>query len=87
MDLGALVQITAGSLCGDFGDEAKKCALEFARLGVLDIVSSDAHSTGRRQPVVSKGLRILEDEIGAQMVGEIVDNSYKVIGSSLFAQG
>ncbi len=80
IDLGALVQITASSLCGDFGDQARKCALEFARLGALDIVSSDAHSTRMRRPTVSKGLRILEDEIGAQRVDTIIDNSYRVIG-------
>lgn len=80
IDLGVLVQITASSLCGDFGDQARKCALEFARLGALDIVSSDAHSTTRRPPIVSKALRILENEIGAQMVDTIIDNTYKVIG-------
>ena len=85
--LGALVQITASSLCGDFGDQARKCALEFANMGALDIVSSDAHSTGMRRPTVSKGLRILEDEIGAQMVDTIIDNSYKVIGCIVPTQG
>ncbi len=87
IDLGALVQITAGSLCGDFGDQAKKCALEFARLGALDIISSDAHSTGRRRPIVSKALRILENEIGAQMVDTVIDNTYKVIGCIVPTQG
>ena len=80
IDLGAWVQITASSLYGDFGDQAKKCALEFANMGALDIVSSDAHSTTRRRPIVSKALRILEDEIGAQKVDTIIGNSYKVIG-------
>ena len=85
--LGALVQITASSLWGDFGDQARKCALEFARLGALDIVSSDAHSTERRRPIVSKGLRILEDEIGTQMVDTMIDNSYNIIGCNVPTQG
>lgn len=79
-ELGALVQITAGSLCGDFGDKAKKCALEFAKIGVLDIVSSDAHSTRRRCPIVSSGLKVLEAEIGSDKIDEIVQNSYNVVG-------
>ena len=79
-ELGVLVQITAGSLSGDFGEKATKCALDFAKLGVLDIVASDAHSTRRRRPIVSAGLRILEDEIGSDKVNEIIENSYKVIG-------
>lgn len=79
-ELGALVQITAGSLCGDFGDKAKKCALNFAQMGVLDVVSSDAHSTRRRLPIVSSGLKILEAEVGSSIVDDLVKNSYKVVG-------
>jgi protein-tyrosine phosphatase len=79
-ELGALVQITAGSFRGDFGDKAKKCALEFAKMGVLDIVSSDAHSTRRRRPIVSSGLKVLEAEIGSDKIDEIIENSYNVIG-------
>ncbi len=86
-DWGALVQITASSLYGDFGDQAKKCALEFAKMGAIDIVSSDGHSTTRRRPIVSKALRILEDEIGVQRVNAIIDNSYKVIGCIVPTRG
>jgi len=50
-------------------------------MGALDIVSSDAHATKRRRPIVSKALRILEDEIGAQNVDTIIGNSYKIIGN------
>jgi len=79
-ELGVLLQITAGSLCGDFGDKAKKCALDFAEMGVLDIVSTDAHSTRRRRPIVSAGLKILEAELGSDKIDELIENSYKVAG-------
>jgi len=79
--MGALVQVTAGSLAGSFGDSARKCALEFANLDVLHFVSSDSHSTKHRRPVVSKGLSVLEKHIGKEKVEEIVLNSYKVIES------
>jgi len=78
--LGVLVQITASSLCGDFGESAKKCSLDLANMGVIDIVASDAHSSRRRLPIVSEGLKILGDEIGPDEVDRIICNSYKVAG-------
>lgn len=80
VNIGALVQVTAASLCGGFGGGAQKCALEFARLGVLHFVSSDAHSTQHRAPIVSKGLAVLEKNIGEEKVHEIVANTYDVVG-------
>ncbi len=77
--MGALVQVTAGSLCGSFGEAARRCSLEFAELGVLHFVSSDAHSTKHRTPVVSKGLAVLEKNIGSEKVSEIIANTYKVV--------
>ena len=78
--LGVMVQITASSLYGDFGERAKKCSLDLASRGVIDIVASDAHSSRRRLPIVSEGLKILRDEIGPDGVDKIISNSYKVAG-------
>lgn len=79
-ELGTLVQITASSLCGDFGTKAEKCSLDFAKMGVVDVISSDAHSTRRRPPIVSAGLKILEHEIGLEKVNKIIENTYNIIG-------
>lgn len=79
-ELGALVQITASSLCGDFGTKAEKCSLDFAKMGVIDFVSSDAHSTRRRPPIVSDGLKVLESEITLEEIDQIIENSYTIVG-------
>ena len=47
---GAVVQITAGSLLGDFGDHPYEACQEFFRRGLVHLIASDAHSTGRRPP-------------------------------------
>jgi protein-tyrosine phosphatase len=47
---GALTQITAGSLLGDFGAAALAACQEFFRLGLVNLVASDAHSLDRRPP-------------------------------------
>jgi len=80
--MGALVQVTASSLSGGFGDAAKDCAIEFAKLGMLHFVSSDAHSRKQRAPVVSQGLAIIEKKIGKDAVKDLVANTYQIINGS-----
>lgn len=48
VDHGALVQITAASLVGQFGAPARRHALELIRLGLAHAIASDAHDTGSR---------------------------------------
>ena len=50
VDLGAITQITAGSLLGTFGRAALAACDEFYRRGLVHIVASDAHSVDRRPP-------------------------------------
>lgn len=45
---GGLVQITAGSLLGDFGDRARSLAEVLVRSRQVHFVASDAHDTSRR---------------------------------------
>lgn len=47
---GAVVQVTAGSLLGDFGESPRAACEEFFRIGLLHLVASDAHSLARRPP-------------------------------------
>lgn len=80
--MGALVQVTASSLSGGFGDAAKDCAIEFAKLGLLHFVSSDAHSRKHRSPIVSKGLAVIEKKIGKGAVDDLISNTYQIINGS-----
>jgi protein-tyrosine phosphatase len=47
---GAVVQVTAGSLLGDFGEGPALACRELFTRGLLHLVASDAHSLGRRPP-------------------------------------
>jgi len=47
---GALVQVTAGSLLGDFGNGPLAACQEFFRRGLVHLVASDAHSVQNRPP-------------------------------------
>jgi protein-tyrosine phosphatase len=53
---GFLTSVTAGSLGGRFGGEARRFALELARDGLLHNVASDAHDHIDRPPVIAAEL-------------------------------
>ncbi|MCX6556937.1 MAG: hypothetical protein NTW95_05830 [Candidatus Aminicenantes bacterium] len=47
---GALCQINAGSLRGDFGDAARRSAYELLQNNLVHVIASDAHDLERRKP-------------------------------------
>ncbi len=53
---GCLTSVTAGSLGGRFGAEARRFALELARDGLLHNVASDAHDHVHRPPAIAAEL-------------------------------
>jgi protein-tyrosine phosphatase len=50
---GALCQINAGSLRGDFGNAARQSAYELIRGNLVHIIASDAHDLESRKPELS----------------------------------
>jgi protein-tyrosine phosphatase len=48
--VGALCQINAGSLRGDFGPAARQCAYELLHNNLVHVIASDAHDLERRKP-------------------------------------
>ncbi len=50
VDAGALLQLTAMSITGDFGDRARSCAHKLLDRDLAHFISSDSHDTDWRQP-------------------------------------
>jgi len=69
---GALSQITAMSITGDFGTRAKKTSKEILKSGLAHIIATDAHSSTWRPPILSKGVRAAKEIIGE-------DNAIKMV--------
>lgn len=71
---GCYLQITAGSLLGEFGVPARKTAELFLRLGWVSLLASDAHSPGSRPPLLSQAVkrcaRIIGGEASQALVNE-----------------
>lgn len=86
LDLGCLVQVTAGSLTGVFGRRVAKVSQDMVKNRYIQLVASDAHTTGKRSPVLSQAVaqisRLLGKEMAVAMVTTIPE---KIIsGASVF---
>ncbi|MDH3346980.1 MAG: hypothetical protein OEM02_02610 [Desulfobulbaceae bacterium] len=66
------VQVTAGSLTGEFGPSVRECAFYLLQQGIVDFIASDAHSTIHRIPqlsvAVNKAARIVGKDRATAMV-------------------
>ncbi len=70
--MGCLGQVTAMSLTGGFGPEVRSLAGKLISNGLIHIIASDAHSTGRRPPILSPAVRA-----AARIVGE--EEAWKMV--------
>ena len=79
IDRGAFVQITAGSLCGYWGDYARDCSIEFVKSDAVFVVASDGHSVDSRPPIIDDGLKVLEGLVSEDKIIEILNNCHKLL--------
>jgi protein-tyrosine phosphatase len=70
LDHGAKTQVTAGSLTGEFGRQAKAAAETFLRRRTVHFVATDAHDMTRRPPRVRAAIAALRE-----LVGDFVTNA------------
>ncbi len=65
-------QITASSLEGLFGKGIQKTSYSMLKAGVVHLVASDAHSAGRRKPVLSESKNLLVKAVGEENAAVIM---------------
>ena len=65
VEMGAWLQLTAGSVTGRFGERIQGVAWRFLRDGVTHLLATDAHNLKNRAPLLSEGL-----DVAATLVGE-----------------
>lgn len=65
-EAGALFQLTAMSTTGEFGRQIRKFSYALLNQGAADFVATDAHSTGRRRPVLSTAYQEVAREFGEE---------------------
>jgi protein-tyrosine phosphatase len=62
---GALAQVTAMSITGEFGKEIKKFTRTLVKKNLAHIIATDAHSRDRRPPILSRAVSEIADLIGS----------------------
>jgi protein-tyrosine phosphatase len=84
---GAWMQVTAGALTGVFGPRAKYWGERFLDDGLTHIIASDAHSSGRRSPIMSKARDIAERMLGREEAELLVQGRpQKILENALPSQ-
>ena len=73
--VGALVQVTAMSLTGEFGGQARESATRLVKSGLAHSMATDAHSPDHRPPILSRGRKILEEIVGPEQALMMVEGT------------
>lgn len=71
-DSGAWMQITAGSLTGRFGENAKRWGMRFLDEGYIHILATDAHNTRNRSPRLAEAYHVAEKRLGQEEAMRLV---------------
>lgn len=71
VEAGALFQVTAMSLTGEFGKATKARAWELLRAGCVQFVASDSHRPDWRPPGLGRAREAVARELGADLAAEL----------------
>lgn len=76
---GALTQVTAASVCGDFGKKIKSFSLQLIEASLTHIIASDAHNTGNRTFKMKEAYSLIQEKYGNELVYMLKENAELVI--------
>ena len=76
---GAWMQVTAGALTGVFGARARYWGERFLGDGLTHIIATDAHSAGKRSPLMSQAKEIAQRMLGREEAELLVQGRQQCI--------
>lgn len=82
--LGCLFQITAASICGDFGEESKALAERMLEEEAATIIATDTHNLKRRPPKLKQAKEAAARIVGAEKAQQLVYDTPRQISQSKF---
>lgn len=80
---GCIVQVTANSFTGRWGDKAQKVANWLLERQAVHVVASDAHSVESRPPILSGARKVIAKSSGAEIAQALVEDNPRAIVSGL----
>ncbi|MGR9088882.1 MAG: tyrosine-protein phosphatase [Gammaproteobacteria bacterium] len=85
VSMGCLLQVTASSVSGLFGESSRQCALDLIMDDLVAVIATDAHNLHKRQPTMVPALEVLRPLIGeARMAKLVSDNPARIAHSQLW---
>lgn len=72
-DAGCLIQLTAASITGRFGETAKKLCFQLLEDGRVDILATDTHDPVDRLPILSHARDVVTTMLGQSAAEEMVE--------------
>lgn len=76
---GVLMQVTAASITGVFGERPRYFAERMLSEGLVHVVASDAHNTRRRTTRMSQAVERLRELVGGEEAGHLVYSRPKIV--------
>jgi protein-tyrosine phosphatase len=84
VEMGCLIQVTAGSVAGRFGPAARQRANDLLEHGFVHVLASDAHNLDVRRPELEMGRVAAERIIGVHASWALVRDTPHAISRSRF---
>jgi protein-tyrosine phosphatase len=72
---GILLQVTAQSLLGRFGNAAKRCSEELMDRNLVHFIASDAHDTEHRPPCLDEAFEYVSRKYGAARASRLLERN------------
>lgn len=83
VEAGALFQVTAMSVTGEFGKGTKARTWELLRAGCVQFVASDAHRPDWRPPLLSAARKQLARELGEAVARDLLETNPRAVIENL----
>ncbi|MFA5913774.1 MAG: CpsB/CapC family capsule biosynthesis tyrosine phosphatase [Burkholderiales bacterium] len=84
VSMGCWLQVTAGSVAGDFGEPSRKRAVQLLERGWVTVLASDAHNLAHRPPELEPGRRAAAAIVGEQESWKLVrDTPLAIVGANV----
>lgn len=85
---GCLLQITAGSITGQFGKPAQRRARQLLEIDAVYAIATDAHNSRHRPPILAQGRDAAAQIVGPERAHQLVTvHPMQLAGSQFLTQG
>lgn len=84
---GALVQLTASSITGDYGKKIQRFSFDLIEAGMAHVVASDAHNTSTRTFKLGDAYQLIEKKFGTDARFYFQENAQLVVNNQTIFAG